>query len=153
MRQKLALVLALLSNPPVLLLDEPTSNLDVGTREEFGRLLARLKANGKTLLFCTHRAGEILSLADRVVVLRSGKKAEEGSPEELRHRLLKPAVLRLTVLAGRREEAVGLLRAAGFRVLAVRPVGLTPDARLPAAWWLPAARAYGYLLAGERRLE
>ncbi len=59
----------------------------------------------------------------------------------------------LTIHHFTRREAVGLLRAAGFRVLAVRPVGLTPDARLPAAWWLPAARAYGYLLAGERRLE
>jgi nitrous oxidase accessory protein len=118
MRQKLALVLALLSDPPVLLLDEPTSNLDVGTREEFGRLLARLKAAGKTLLFCTHRAGEIISLADRVVVIQSGKKAAEGTPEELRNRILRPAVLRLAVPAGYRQDAVKVLQTAGYPVRA-----------------------------------
>lgn len=116
MRQKLALVLALLSDPPVLLLDEPTSNLDVATREEFGRLLARMKSAGKTLLFCTHRAGEIVSLADRVVVLQAGRKAAEGTPEELRHRLLKPAVLRLTVSAEWREATANVLGEAGYPV-------------------------------------
>ncbi len=118
MRQKLALVLALLSDPPVLLLDEPTSNLDVATREEFGRLLARLKAAGKTLLFCTHRAGEIISLADRVVVIQAGKKAAEGTPDELRHRILRPAVLRLAVPTYRREDAAAVLRVAGYSVRA-----------------------------------
>jgi ABC-type multidrug transport system ATPase subunit len=118
MRQKLALVLALLSDPPVLLLDEPTSNLDVATREEFGRLLARLKAAGKTLLFCTHRAGEILGLADRVVLLQAGRKVEEGTPDELRHRLLKPAVLRLAVTAETRPQVVQVLEAAGYHVRA-----------------------------------
>jgi SAM-dependent methyltransferase len=47
-------------------------------------------------------------------------------------------------------EAAGLLEGAGFRVLSVRPVGLAPGGRLPAAWWLPAVRGYGYLLAGGR---
>jgi ABC-type multidrug transport system ATPase subunit len=118
MRQKLALVLALLSDPPVLLLDEPTSNLDVGAREEFGKLLARLKAGGKALLFCTHRAGEILTLADRVVVLESGRKATEGAPEELRQRLLRPAVLRLAVPPELRPDAVKVLQHAGYTVRA-----------------------------------
>lgn len=114
MLQKLGLVLALLSDPPVLLLDEPTSNLDVATREEFGRLLARLKAAGKTLLFCTHRSGEILSLADRVIVLRDGAVAADGTPDELRDRLLRPAVLRLIVPAEQREAAVQTLQSGGF---------------------------------------
>ncbi|HET6574399.1 MAG TPA: ABC transporter ATP-binding protein [Fimbriiglobus sp.] len=118
MRQKLALVLALLSDPPVLLLDEPTSNLDVATREEFGRLLARLKAAGKTLLFCTHRAGEIISLADRVVVIQAGKKVAEGTPDELRNRILRPAVLRLAVPAEYRQDAVKVLGNAGYSVRA-----------------------------------
>jgi ABC-type multidrug transport system ATPase subunit len=118
MRQKLALVLALLSDPPVLLLDEPTSNLDLGAREEFGRLLARLKAAGKTLVFCTHRAGEILTLADRVVMLQAGKKVEEGSPLQLRHRLLKKSVLRLTVTPEFRQQTVAVLEQGGYCVRA-----------------------------------
>lgn len=114
MLQKLALVLALLSDPPVLLLDEPTSNLDVAAREEFGRLLARLKAAGKTLVFCTHRPGEIMSLADRVVVLEGGQVVAQGTPQELGPRLLRPAVLRLTVAPDQRAAAVAALRESGF---------------------------------------
>lgn len=56
----------------------------------------------------------------------------------------------LTIHHFTRRGAVGLLTAAGLRVLDVRPVGLAPDGRLPAAWWLPAVRAYGYLLAAGR---
>jgi nitrous oxidase accessory protein len=77
MKQKLAVVLALLSDPPVLLLDEPTSNLDAHTRGEFAALLARLKASGKTMLLCTHRRSEVWRLADRVVVLEGGRKVAE----------------------------------------------------------------------------
>jgi nitrous oxidase accessory protein len=116
MLQKLALVLALLSDPPVLLLDEPTSNLDAAAREEFGRLLAGLKAAGKTLLFCTHRAGEIFSLADRVLVLEQGRVAMQGTPSQLGNRLLKPAVLRLTVPREKHAVAVEMLRSDGFDV-------------------------------------
>ncbi len=83
MRQKLALVIALLSDPPILLLDEPTSNLDPGARREFADLLERLRRAGKTLLFCSHRAEEVWRLADRVVVIEAGRKTAEGAPEEV----------------------------------------------------------------------
>ncbi len=81
MKQKLALVLALLSDPPVLLLDEPTSNLDAQSRYEFGKLLQQLKRDGKTLVFCSHRAAEVWRLADRVIVLEQGRKVAEGAPD------------------------------------------------------------------------
>jgi ABC-2 type transport system ATP-binding protein/nitrous oxidase accessory protein len=116
MKQKLALVIALLSDPPVLLLDEPTSNLDPRTRQELGTLLERLKKAGKTLLFCSHRAGEVWRLADRVLMLERGRKVAEGMPEKLRQQLVKPAVLCLTVPPERHAEAVSVLAAAGFHV-------------------------------------
>jgi ABC-type multidrug transport system ATPase subunit len=116
MKQKLALVIALLSDPPVMLLDEPTSNLDPRARQELGALLERLKKAGKTVLFCSHRAGEVWRLADRVLILERGRKVAEGVPEELRQQLVNPAVLCLTVPPERNAEAVSLLVAAGFRV-------------------------------------
>jgi ABC-type multidrug transport system ATPase subunit len=116
MKQKLALVIALLSDPPVLLLDEPTSNLDLRTRQELGALLERLKKAGKTLLFCSHRASEVWRLADRVLLLERGRKVAEGMPEKLRQQLVKPAVLCLTVPPERNAEAACVLEAAGFRV-------------------------------------
>jgi SAM-dependent methyltransferase len=56
----------------------------------------------------------------------------------------------LTLHLFTRREAVRLLRAAGFRLVEVQPVGLSPEGRLSAAWWLPRLRAYGYLLAAQR---
>ncbi len=81
MKQKLALIIALLSDPPLLFLDEPTSSLDAHTRREFTLVLERLKAAGKTLLFCTHRASEVRKNADRVIVLENGVVKAEGTPE------------------------------------------------------------------------
>jgi ABC-type multidrug transport system ATPase subunit len=116
MRQKLALVVAMLSDPPVLLLDEPTSNLDARTRREFGELLGRLKAAGKTLLFCTHRPSEVWKLADRVLVMERGRKVAEGPPEEVCEHLLEPAHLGLTVAEGQTADAAERLRGGGFIV-------------------------------------
>jgi nitrous oxidase accessory protein len=116
MRQKLVLVVALLSDPPVLLLDEPTSNLDARTRREFGELLGRLKAAGKTLLFCTHRPSEVWKLADRVIVLERGRKVAEGPPDRVREHLLEPAHLGLTVAEGHGDAAAERLRDGGFVV-------------------------------------
>ena len=69
MKQKLALVIALLSDPPILFLDEPTSHLDTDTRDEFDASIERLKKSGKTLLFCSHRLSDVKKIAGRIVVL------------------------------------------------------------------------------------
>jgi nitrous oxidase accessory protein len=116
MKQKLALVVALLADPPVLLLDEPTSNLDARARREFADLLLRLKAAGKTLLFCTHRPSEVWKLADRVVVLEHGRRVAEGPPEEVRRYLTTAAHLGLAVAGDQAEAAAATLAAAGFGV-------------------------------------
>ncbi len=87
MKQKMALIIALLSDPPILFLDEPTSNLDAHTRREFNLVLGRLKAAGKTLVFCTHRASEVRKSADRVLVLEGGVIKAQGAPESVRHHL------------------------------------------------------------------
>jgi len=73
MRQRLSLALALLADPPVLLLDEPTANLDEQARAELLDLLNRCRASGKTLLFASHRPEEVAALADEVVFLDQGR--------------------------------------------------------------------------------
>ena len=73
LKQRLALAVALLGDPPILFLDEPTANLDAAARREFIELLAQLKSGGKTLVFASHRASEVVRLADRVVSLKDGK--------------------------------------------------------------------------------
>lgn len=83
MKQRLALALALLADPPVLLLDEPTSNLDAATRDEFIDLLVQLRNAGKTLLFTSHHADEVERLAERVLILRDGRLVADGAPAEV----------------------------------------------------------------------
>jgi ABC-2 type transport system ATP-binding protein/nitrous oxidase accessory protein len=77
MKQRLALAIALLGDPPVLLLDEPTSNLDPEGREAFLKRLVALRETGKTILFTSHRGDEVEALADRVLFLDAGKVRAE----------------------------------------------------------------------------
>lgn len=85
MLQKAVLALALSSEAPVLLLDEPTASLDPASRREFLRGVREVDV-GRTLLFASHRFDEIEALADRVLVLHRGGIVFDGSPEELRER-------------------------------------------------------------------
>ena len=114
MKQRLALAIALLSDPPILLLDEPTSNLDVHTRHEFWAALEDLKKMGKTLIFCTHRLDEIFRLADRVIVMDRGKKVTEGPPTHLDGYLSRDVVLHLSIPESFHETAANLLERQGF---------------------------------------
>lgn len=79
MRQKLALTLALLGDPRLLVLDEPTANLDAATQKELIGMLNELKQEGRTIIFTSHRWSEVRALADTVVHLESGKVIEHGS--------------------------------------------------------------------------
>jgi ABC-type multidrug transport system ATPase subunit len=87
MKQRLALTLALLSDPPILLLDEPTVNLDIRAREDFLLLLLELKQVGKTMVFSSHRLEEVTALADRVLLLETGRLVVDSPPHELEQRL------------------------------------------------------------------
>lgn len=83
-KQAIALARALIGRPPVLLLDEPTSAMDVETE---AAVIARLRreAEGRTLVLVTHRPA-LIGLADRVVVLEAGRVAFDGSPQALMER-------------------------------------------------------------------
>jgi ABC-type multidrug transport system ATPase subunit len=116
MKQRLALAVALLSDPPVLVLDEATANLDTAARRVFLQLLCDLRAAGKSIVFSTHRAEEVLQLADRVVVLDRGRVVAGGRPEELEQVAGLNPWLRLTVAAGQCERAEAALRTAGYAV-------------------------------------
>ena len=116
MKQRVALAIALLSDPPILLLDEPTSNLDSETRQEFWTALEHLRASGKTLIFCSHRVDEIIGMADRVIVMKNGKKIAEGPPMSLNNYLSKDVLLYLTIPEAFHGQAATLLEEHGLRV-------------------------------------
>lgn len=83
MRQRLALAQALLGEPKILLLDEPTTGLDPASRQMFYQIIGELKEQGATVLLSTHALAEIDGRADRIVVMKNGRKAADGNMHEL----------------------------------------------------------------------
>lgn len=77
MLQKAVLAVALAADAPVLLLDEPTANLDPGSRREFLEALGRVDSS-TTLLFASHRLGDVEALAERLLVLHEGRFVYDG---------------------------------------------------------------------------
>jgi heme ABC exporter ATP-binding subunit CcmA len=115
MKQRLALACALLADPPLLILDEPTSNLDTAARDDFIKLLLQQKEQGKTLLFTSHRLEEVETLASRVLVLEEGRlKLSCEQPAELAHRLGMTLSLKLIVPESMRDNAISVLLAQGI---------------------------------------
>jgi energy-coupling factor transporter ATP-binding protein EcfA2 len=82
-KQRLAIAAVLAMAPRILILDEPTSNLDrVGTRQVLSTL-ERLRQESSTVVIAEHKTGEVSRLADRVLILEGGQPVADGSPEEV----------------------------------------------------------------------
>ncbi len=91
MRQKLALARALIHEPPVLLLDEPTSAMDPESAQLVRLEIARLRSSQRAIIICTHNLVEAEMLADKIAIIYHGRILLMGTLEELRIKLLGPA--------------------------------------------------------------
>ncbi len=116
MKQRLALAIAMLGDPPVIVLDEPTSNLDSEGRHEVVHTLRSLKQQGKTILFASHRPDEIISLADRVLVLERGRIVRDTTPIGLWPHERAVKTIRLHLVGTPEPEAARILLREGFAV-------------------------------------
>ena len=114
MKQRLALGLALLAGPPVLVMDEPTSNLDTAARSQLLQLLVQVKEAGKTVVFTSHRIEEVEALADRVAVMERGQLQYTCPADELARRVGLRAQVKFMAPAGQLDRAIAVLRADGF---------------------------------------
>ena len=83
MKRRLTIARALINEPDVILLDEPTTGLDPQARHAIWDRLYRLKRRGTTLLLTTHYMDEAEQLCDRLVIMDAGKIIAEGSPRQL----------------------------------------------------------------------
>ena len=81
--QRVALARTLASDPEVLLLDEPLSNLDVRLRSDLRKLLRKIHNSGKTIIHVTHDYTEAATLANKVAVIQDGRLLQHGTPEEV----------------------------------------------------------------------
>jgi lipooligosaccharide transport system ATP-binding protein len=93
MKRRLVLARALLNEPRVLILDEPTTGLDPQARHAIWDRIRSLRANGTTVLLTTHYMEEASQLCDRVIVMDGGTILLEGSPQDLVEREVGPTVV------------------------------------------------------------
>ena len=122
MRQKLSLARALLHQPPVLLLDEPTSAMDPESARMVRDAISSLRSADRTIVLCTHNLAEAEELADQVAIIRKGRIIRWGELNELKLQLLGPtqfeAVLSTHVdgWQGSLPEGVSLTLREGYRL-------------------------------------
>jgi ABC-2 type transport system ATP-binding protein len=111
LKQRVALARSLLHDPRIAMLDEPTSGLDPASAREVRDLVLSLRAQGRTILLCTHNLDEVDRVADRVAVL-SRRLIAMGTPASLRSKLFAPR-LRIT-LSEPAERYTTVLQSAGL---------------------------------------
>ncbi len=109
MKQRLCLARALIHNPPVLIMDEPTAGLDPRTRYEFKEILKELQSQGKTILISSHILPELAEICTDIGVVDQGRMVFEGSMEEILSQINVASPLLISVSGGR-QEALAILR-------------------------------------------
>jgi len=110
MKRRLTIARALVSEPDILMLDEPTTGLDPQARHILWDRLFRLKETGVTLVITTHFMDEAEQLCDRLVVMDKGKIMAEGSPLELIKQYSTKEVLEVRFGSDRNKEVAPILR-------------------------------------------
>jgi lipooligosaccharide transport system ATP-binding protein len=116
MKRRLTIARALINDPRILLLDEPTTGLDPQARHILWDRLFRLKEQGKTLVLTTHYMDEAEQLCDRLVVVDKGTIMAEGTPAELIRRYSSREVLELRFGSDRNAEVAQALQGRGDRI-------------------------------------
>ena len=94
-RQRLLLAIALVNDPELIFLDEPTTGLDPQARRNFWKLIHRIKARGKTILLTTHYMEEAYQLCDQIAIMDHGRIIAQGTPQDLLEAHFNDVVLQL----------------------------------------------------------
>lgn len=155
MKRRLTIARALISDPDLLLLDEPTTGLDPQARHVLWDRLYRLKQQGKTLILTTHYMDEAEQLCDRLVVMDKARIVAEGSPRELLQQYATREVLELRFGVGAHDGIAERLEHVGARVEALpdRVLVYTDDGDATAAQVHAIGLAPQSMLARRSTLE
>lgn len=98
MKSKLNIARALLHDPPILFLDEPTIGLDPNSARKVREVILELKREGKTILLTTHNMFEADALCDRVAIISRGRIVAVGTPNELKSKIAQHKVVEVTLI-------------------------------------------------------
>src|SRR5699024_5588529 len=107
MKQRLGIASTLLSDPALVILDEPTNGLDPAGQREVRGIIPRLADEGHSVLLASHMLHEVEQVSDRVAIVRRGQLITEGSVDEL---LKRGGFIEVTVPADEQERAQEVLR-------------------------------------------
>ena len=134
MKRRLAIARAFITNPQVIVLDEPTTGLDPQGRNRVWQELETMKQAGVTILMSTHYMDEAAALCDRLAIMHHGRILAEGAPDELVKRHAGPEVAQVRVSNGVRKDVVNWIgnagldyREAGAIITVTSPNGDRPD--------------------------
>lgn len=123
--QRARFAIAVVSNPDLLILDEPTAAMDVESRRGFWHSMREFTDQGRTVVFATHYLDEADSFADRIVILNSGRIVADGTPAEVKS-VVSGRSIRFEVDAGAADAASSALaRLGGIRALEQRATRFT----------------------------
>jgi ABC-2 type transport system ATP-binding protein len=143
-RQRLALALAFVNRPQIVLLDEPTTGLDPQARRELHAAITQMKTDGYTVLFTTHYLDEAEKLCDRVAIIDHGRIVATGAPRELIAQ--SSGTQTVTLVANRPIDRERLARLAGVSELVCEgtrarfQTGDAPATLAALAQWVPAQK-------------
>ena len=128
MRQKLALAVTMAANVDLLILDEPTANLDPNVRGDVTHMIAEARERGQTVLFSSHVLSEIEDVCDRVVIVRSGKLVHTQVMSDLRrqHRIRARLTGDMVPLPESLQNEVTLCESCDDQLLVETPSELSP---------------------------
>jgi ABC-2 type transport system ATP-binding protein len=144
-RQRLALACALVGDPLLLFLDEPTTGLDPQSRRQSWELIERFRADGRSILLTTHYMEEAERLCDRVAIVDHGRVIAQGTPRELIASLGAEHVVEVAVADGAGLDAAAMAAAAGVE----------PPGRRDGAWRFQVSELHRAMpaLLGELRRQ
>jgi len=107
MKQRIGIASTLLTNPSLVILDEPTNGLDPAGQREIRSIIPRMAEEGHSVLLASHMLHEVEQVSDQVVIIRRGKKITEGSVDDLLHR---NGFIEVRVAESEQEQAAKIIR-------------------------------------------
>ena len=120
LKRRTDLIAALIHDPEILILDEPTSGIDVMSRIMLTNKLNELLKKGKTIVLTTHNIPEAMEIASRVLVLAKGKSVAEGTPAELRNKVVSEQMLEVLLTRVSENFLEGIRKALNLERIEVR---------------------------------